>query len=171
MAHPENDPQFAGLNVNAGVSKPPIVNPYLKPRKRQALPNAADLVEGILKGDVTRLAKAVTLVESVAPAHQAIAHEVIEKCLPHSGNSRRIGITGVPGAGKSTSIDVFGLHVLKNGGKLAVLAMTRRRSGRRVASSATRPVWRSCRCILQLLSGLPHLPGRWEVWRVKPARL
>ena len=123
MAHPENDPQFAGLNVNAGVSKPPIVNPYLKPRKRQALPNAADLVEGILKGDVTRLAKAVTLVESVAPAHQAIAHEVIEKCLPHSGNSRRIGITGVPGAGKSTSIDVFGLHVLKNGGKLAVLAI------------------------------------------------
>lgn len=123
MEHPENDPQFAGLNVNAGVSKPPIVNPYLKPRKRQALPSAAELVEGILKGDVTRLAKAVTLVESVAPAHQAIAREVIEKCLPHSGNSRRIGITGVPGAGKSTSIDVFGLHVLKNGGKLAVLAI------------------------------------------------
>ena len=70
-----------------------------------------------------RLARAVTLVESVAPAHQAIAQEVIEKCLPHSGRSRRIGITGVPGAGKSTSIDVFGLHVLRNGGKLAVLAI------------------------------------------------
>ncbi|MDE6430485.1 MAG: methylmalonyl Co-A mutase-associated GTPase MeaB, partial [Duncaniella sp.] len=49
--------------------------------------------------------------------------EVIEKCLPPSGKSRRIGITGVPGAGKSTSIDVFGLHVLRNGGKLAVLAI------------------------------------------------
>lgn len=121
--HPENDPKYTGLNVNAGVSQPPIVNPYLKPRRKAALPDAADLVEGILKGDVTRLAKAVTLVESIAPAHQAIAREVIEKCIPYSGNSRRIGITGVPGAGKSTSIDVFGLHVLKNGGKLAVLAI------------------------------------------------
>ena len=121
--HPENAPRYTGLNVNAGVSQPPVVNPYLKPRRRAALPDAADLVEGILKGDVTRLAKAVTLVESIAPAHQAIAREVIEKCLPYSGNSRRIGITGVPGAGKSTSIDVFGLHVLKEGGKLAVLAI------------------------------------------------
>ena len=50
-------------------------------------------------------------------------HVLIEKCLPHSGNSKRIGITGVPGAGKSTSIDVFGLHVLRDGGKLAVLAI------------------------------------------------
>ena len=69
------------------------------------------------------LSRAVTLVESLSPSHQAVAQEVIEKCLPYSGNSRRIGITGVPGAGKSTSIDVFGLHVLKDGGKLAVLAI------------------------------------------------
>ena len=61
--------------------------------------------------------------ESVKPEHQAIAQEVIEKCLPYSGNSMRIGISGVPGAGKSTSIDVFGLHVLEKGGKLAVLAI------------------------------------------------
>ncbi len=121
--HPENDPKYSGLAVNAGVAQPPVVNPYLKPRRKAPLPSASELVEGILKGDVTRLARAVTLVESVAPAHQAIAHEVIEKCLPYSGKSRRIGITGVPGAGKSTSIDVFGLHVLRNGGKLAVLAI------------------------------------------------
>lgn len=64
------------------------------------------------------------MVESLSPDHQAVAQEVIEKCLPYSGNSRRIGITGVPGAGKSTSIDVFGLHVLKTpGSKLAVLAI------------------------------------------------
>ena len=63
------------------------------------------------------------MVESVKPEHQAIAQEVIEKCLPYSGNSMRIGISGVPGAGKSTSIDVFGLHVLEKGGKLAVLAI------------------------------------------------
>ena len=59
----------------------------------------------------------------MSPQHQSLAQEVIEKCLPYSGNSRRIGITGVPGAGKSTSIDSFGLHVLKQGGKLAVLAI------------------------------------------------
>ncbi len=70
------------------------------------------------------LSRAVTMVESLSPDHQAVAQEVIEKCLPYSGNSRRIGITGVPGAGKSTSIDVFGLHVLKApGSKLAVLAI------------------------------------------------
>lgn len=120
--HPENSADYIGLTVNSGVAQPPCVNPYLKPRKRRVY-SPAELVEGILKGDVTMLSRAVTLVESIAPDHQAQAREVIEKCLPHSGKSRRIGITGVPGAGKSTSIDVFGLHVLKDGGKLAVLAI------------------------------------------------
>ena len=83
----------------------------------------AEFVEGIVKGDITILSRAVTLVESVRPEHQAVAQEVIEKCLPYSGNSIRVGISGVPGAGKSTSIDVFGLHVLEKGGKLAVLAI------------------------------------------------
>ena len=123
MNHPENDSQYTGLTVNSGVQQPPIVNPYLTKRRRKPLPPASELVEGILKGDVTILSRAVTLVESLAPDHYALAQEVIEKCLPHSGNSRRIGITGVPGAGKSTSIDVFGLHVLRDGGKLAVLAI------------------------------------------------
>ena len=123
MEHPENDDKYMGLTVNSGVVQPPSVNPYLKRRRAAPVPTAAELVEGILKGDITRLSRAVTLVESVSPAHRAIASEVIEKCLPYSGNSRRIGITGVPGAGKSTSIDVFGLHVLRQGGKLAVLAI------------------------------------------------
>ena len=120
--HPENDEQFASLTVNSGVDQPPVVNPYSRPR-RKPLPSATELIEGILKGDITMLSRAVTLVESLSPTHQSIAQEVIEKCLPYSGNSRRIGITGVPGAGKSTSIDTFGLHVLKDGGKLAVLAI------------------------------------------------
>lgn len=124
MQHPENDQQYIGLTVNSGVAQPPSVNPYLHKRpKRKPLPTASELVEGILKGDVTVLSRAVTLVESLSADHQAIAQEVIEKCLPLSGRSRRIGITGVPGAGKSTSIDVFGLHVLRDGGKLAVLAI------------------------------------------------
>ncbi len=124
MEHPENDAQYAGLQVNSGVSQPPIVNPYMHKRpKRKPLPPPSELVEGILKGNVTDLARAVTLVESMQPSHQAVAQEVIEKCLPHTGNSRRIGITGVPGAGKSTSIDEFGMHVIGTGHKLAVLAI------------------------------------------------
>ena len=104
------------------------------------------MVEGIIKGDITILSRAVTLVESVAPDHQALAQEVIEKCLPYSGNSRRIGITGVPGAGKSTSIDVFGLHVLKDGGKLAVLAIDpSSERARKGAFSATRHAWNASR--------------------------
>ena len=123
MEHPENAADYKGLTVNSGVEQPPSVNPYLRRAQRKPLPTVDEMVAGILKGDVTMLSRAVTLVESVNPAHYALAQEVIEKCLPHSGRSRRIGITGVPGAGKSTSIDAFGLHVLSRGGKLAVLAV------------------------------------------------
>ena len=121
MDHPENDAQYAGLAVNKGIEQPPIVNPYLKKMrtaKRRSF-TASEYVEGIVKGDTSILSQAVTLVESNMYEHQ----EVIEKCLPHACDSVRVGITGVPGAGKSTSIDTFGLHVLKRGGKLAVLAI------------------------------------------------
>lgn len=124
MEHPENDSQYKGLQVNGGVNSQPTVNPYRKAmRAKRPQLTVSEYVEGILKGNVSVLGRAVTLVESTADAHQAMAQEVIEKCLPYSGNSRRIGITGVPGAGKSTSIDVFGLHVLRQGGRLAVLAI------------------------------------------------
>jgi LAO/AO transport system kinase len=125
MEHPENSEKYKGLKVNSGVASPSIVNPYLKKgRFRHRQLTAADYVEGILKGDVTILGQAVTLVESTNSAHEVIAQEVIEKCLPYAGNSIRVGISGVPGAGKSTSIDEFGLHVLNTyGGKLAVLAI------------------------------------------------
>lgn len=126
MEHPENNEEYKGLAVNKGIEQPSIVNPYLKARrpvKKRDL-SVTEYVDGIIKGDITVLSRAVTLVESVRPEHQVIAQEVIEKCLPYSGNSIRIGISGVPGAGKSTSIDVFGLHVLEQkGGKLAVLAI------------------------------------------------
>lgn len=125
MEHPENNEEYKGLTVNSGVQQPSIVNPYLN-RRRYARRQYSvdDMVEGILKGNVTMLSQAVTLVESVIPEHQQKAQEVIERCLPYSGKSVRIGISGVPGAGKSTSIDEFGLHVLERfGGKLAVLAI------------------------------------------------
>lgn len=125
MEHPENSKEFAGLQVNQGVVQPSNINPYLKrARFRRHEMSVGEMVEGIVKGDVTILSQAVTLVESVNPNHQKKAQEVIDKCLPYSGNSVRIGISGVPGAGKSTSIDEFGIHVLDRfGGKLAVLAI------------------------------------------------
>lgn len=123
LEHPENDSRYKGLQVNGGVKSQPTVNPYLKHRVKPRELSANDYVEGILKGDVSILGRAVTLVESTSGRHSQLAQEVIEKCLPYSGKSYRIGITGVPGAGKSTSIDVFGMHVLKQGHRLAVLAI------------------------------------------------
>lgn len=125
MIHPENNEEYKGLQVNEGIKQPSIINPYLsRGRFRRHEYSVDELVGGILKGDVTILSQAVTLVESTNPDHYAKAQEVINKCLPHSGKSVRIGISGVPGAGKSTSIDQFGCHVLdRTGGKLAVLAI------------------------------------------------
>ena len=125
MEHPENSHEYAGLTVHSGVGPVSNVNPYLRRGRfaRRRL-TADDYVAGILRGETSILGQAVTLIESTHPDHQAVAQEVIEKCLPHSGRSLRVGISGVPGAGKSTSIDEFGIHVLeKHGGKLAVLAI------------------------------------------------
>lgn len=123
MEHPENDEAYKGLKVNQGVENAPTVNPYLKKRVQRRQYTPSEFVEGILKGNITILSQAVTLVESAKYEHQLLAQEIIEKCLPAAGKSVRIGITGVPGAGKSTSIDVFGIHLLKKGHKLAVLAI------------------------------------------------
>jgi LAO/AO transport system kinase len=124
MHHLENDPQYKGITVAEGVHEPPVVNPYLKKRKKRHEYTPAEYVEQILKGNITVLSQAVTLLESQKNEHQAIAQEIIEKCLPYSGKSIRIGITGVPGAGKSTSIDAFGMHLIREKNKrLAVLAI------------------------------------------------
>ena len=99
--HIENDEQFAGLTVNVGVKQPPSVNPYMKPRVRRTMPAVGEIVEGILRGDVTMLSRAVTLVESVSPQHQSLAQEVIEKCLPYSAYSHGIRVADVRVSGKS----------------------------------------------------------------------
>lgn len=168
MEHPENSGEYKGLVVNAGIEQPSSVNPYLKrkPKKRQL--SVAEYVEGIVKGDVTILSRAVTLVESVKPEHQAIAQEVIEKCLPYSGNSVRVGISGVPGAGKSTSIDVFGLHVLeKYGGKLAVLAIDPSSERSKGSILGDKRAWRNSPFIPNPLSVPVPRQVRWAVWRVR----
>ena len=78
MEHPENSAEYAGLQVNSGVEQPSIINPYLKhSRVRRRELTVAELVEGIVKGDVTVLSQAVTLIESVNPDHQQKAQEVI----------------------------------------------------------------------------------------------
>ncbi|MGZ2370854.1 methylmalonyl Co-A mutase-associated GTPase MeaB [Ancylomarina sp. YFZ004] len=124
--HIENDSSFKALKVNAGISKPPSINPNiaerLKNRKRKKY-TIEDYIKGILDGNMTILSQAITLVESSKFEHQKIAQEIIERCLPYSGKSTRIGITGVPGAGKSTFIEAFGKHVTSMGHKLAVLAI------------------------------------------------
>ena len=126
-SHIENDPEYMGLNVNEGVEPLPSVSEdsvkrFLKNKKKRTL-SVAQYVEGILNSDITILSQAVTLVESSKPEHQEIAQEIIVKCLPFSGNSVRIGITGVPGVGKSTFIEAMGKHITSKGEKLAVLAI------------------------------------------------
>lgn len=120
--HPENEEQYLGLTVNQGVERLPIINPYRKKIPRRTY-TVDEYVEGILSGSKMLLGQAVTLIESSLPAHQEMAAEIIERCLPYTGNSVRWGITGVPGAGKSTSIEAFGMELIRQGKKLAVLAI------------------------------------------------
>lgn len=126
MEHPENNPEYEGLKVNKGIEQPDPMNPNIAARlksiKRKEL-TTDDYVEGILKGSINILSQAITLVESSKPEHQTIAQEVINRCLPSSGNSIRIGITGVPGAGKSTFIESFGRYLTAQGHQIAVLAI------------------------------------------------
>ena len=79
--------------------------------------------QALLSGDRRALAKCITLVESTLPADRALATSLIEEILPNTGNSLRIGISGVPGVGKSTFIESFGLHLIETGKKIAVLAV------------------------------------------------
>ncbi|MDR0516428.1 MAG: methylmalonyl Co-A mutase-associated GTPase MeaB [Fibromonadaceae bacterium] len=115
------------LSISQGVAVKPVVNPNMeavlaKRRRREA--SIAELFEGIVKGDRAALAQGITLVESNLPEHQNKAQELVQKCLPHSGNSLRIGITGCPGAGKSSFIEAFGVYLAnEHNKKLAVLAI------------------------------------------------
>ncbi len=125
----EYKPEETALVVNEGVEQPPIINPYLSRilKKRNSRPTMTvdDYMKGIIEGNTIILSKAITLVESSLPEHREMAKEIIIRCLEHSKRkeSMRIGITGVPGAGKSTFIEAFGGLVTSKGHKLAVLAI------------------------------------------------
>ena len=127
------------LNVAEGVADQPIVNPYFVRRRKRTL-TTDEYVDGILHGDITILSQAITLVESSNPQHYAQAQEIIERCLPHAGHSLRIGITGVPGAGKSTFIESIGNMVTRLRHRLAVLAIdpSSERSGGSILGDKTR---------------------------------
>ena len=89
----------------------------------RALPSVEEYVAGVRNGDRVMLARAITLIESSALAHADAAREVLTRLLPFSGKALRAGITGVPGAGKSTFIEALGLHLVDHGHKVAVLAV------------------------------------------------
>ncbi|TXE05816.1 methylmalonyl Co-A mutase-associated GTPase MeaB [Gelidibacter salicanalis] len=121
-----NSRKSSALHENEGVSEPETTNQRaieaIK-NKRQTQPSAADLVKGILAKNLTALSRAITLVESTNPLHLKKANAIIQECLAYANNSVRIGITGVPGVGKSTFIETFGTFLTSQGKKVAVLAV------------------------------------------------
>src|SRR6185369_10951411 len=93
-----------------------------KLRRGSAL-SCEEYVAGVLAGDRGVLARAITLIESKSAAHESQAQAVLQQLLPHTGKSKRIGITGVPGVGKSTFIESFGCYLVEHRHKLAVLTI------------------------------------------------
>ncbi|MEI6764679.1 MAG: methylmalonyl Co-A mutase-associated GTPase MeaB [Bacteroidota bacterium] len=118
--------QASALKVLPGVAQPSQLNDEavirMQGKKNEPL-NIDDLFNGIRSGNRMLLSKAITLAESARSDHQLMAQALIEKCLPFSGKSLRIGITGVPGVGKSTFIEALGTWLTSRGHKLAVLAI------------------------------------------------
>ena len=100
----------------------------------------AALAEGVLAGQRRALARAITLIESTRPDHRLAAEALLNRLLPHTGRSVRVGITGVPGAGKSTFIESLGLHLIAQGHRPAVLAVdpSSPRSGGSILGDKTR---------------------------------
>ena len=116
----------SALRVNEGIDQPDSLNPEAARRFRDSIPREMEAevyVKGILDGNRALLSKAITLVESALPRHQQLAQEIIGACVPHAGKSVRVGITGVPGVGKSTFIESLGRYLTARGHKIAVLAI------------------------------------------------
>ena len=118
--------KISALSEKDGIIKPEIVSSqvakHIQAVRKQEV-SAAELIEKIILGDKVALSRAITLIESTNPIHFEKANDVINGCLPYANNSVRIGITGVPGVGKSTFIEAFGKHLTNIGKKVAVLAI------------------------------------------------
>jgi len=114
-----DDPRFAsrvmaGVDVNARAGVRPAVRRRLK---------LDEYVKGVVAGDITVLSRAITLVESNRADHEQLAQQLLARVMPHAGNSVRVGISGVPGAGKSTLIEALGCLLADRGHKVAVVAV------------------------------------------------
>jgi LAO/AO transport system kinase len=120
---PEWTPEGAGDAFASRVTSPTESQANPKMFKRNIAMDLETLQRGVLSGNRTVLSRAITLVESNSEKHFKLAQELLKKLLPASGNSIRIGVTGVPGVGKSSFIEAFGMHLIEMGKKVAVLAI------------------------------------------------
>ncbi len=116
----------SALRVNKGIPQPSSLNEEaagtFRLRRKNLLP-PDEYMRGVLGGDRVILSRAITLIESSLRSHYELAQQIIEGCIPYSGNSIRIGITGIPGVGKSTFIEAIGKHLTNDGNRIAVLAV------------------------------------------------
>ena len=131
------------LKVNKGIPQPDIIDnssasKFIKLKRSKLTAN--DYYKGIITGNISILGRAITIIESSLKKDKKLASEIIEKCMPHTGNAVRIGITGVPGVGKSTFIESFGKIITNKGKKLAVLAVdpSSKRTGGSILGDKTR---------------------------------
>jgi LAO/AO transport system kinase len=113
----DKDNPNSALKVQEAIGeKPSPVNTnYIARLKKRKVISIDEYVEGILNSDRVMLSQAITLVESNLPEHQLKAQKIIERCLPYAGKSIRVGITGVPGVGKSTTIEALGTKLTHSG--------------------------------------------------------
>ena len=109
-------------DTTVGNINPALQSGKMKPKRRMVL-SEDDYVEGVLNGDRMTLSRAITLIESNSPRHFAKAQRVLQRLLPKTGKALRVGITGVPGAGKSTMIEAFGNMLCDDGHRVAVLTV------------------------------------------------
>ena len=119
---PENAGEAFATKVVKGVEAESVINNHKSGKKRKEL-RVDDYVEGVLNNDRTVLARTITLIESNSQKHNDIAQNVLKTILPKTGNSLRVGITGFPGAGKSSLIETLGIYLINKGHKVAVLAI------------------------------------------------
>jgi LAO/AO transport system kinase len=140
MAKPKN----RSLSINKGKDIHDSVNPAFR-AKKVSLKQAEEYADGISRGDRAILSQAITLIESTKGEYRELGQDVLNRVLPLTGKSVRIGITGVPGVGKSTFIEAMGRHIIQKGKRLAVLAIdpSSSRSKGSILGDKTRMQWLS----------------------------
>jgi LAO/AO transport system kinase len=139
-----DEPKNRSLSINKGSKVQDSINPAFR-AKKLSLKSAEEYAEGIRRGDRATLSQAITLIESTRDEYRRMGQDVLNMLLPSTGKSVRIGITGVPGVGKSTFIEAMGRHIIEEGKKLAVLAIdpSSSRSKGSILGDKTRMPWLS----------------------------